>query len=174
MVEHFSYLTYVHLVKSTSQEETLSGKLAFARWSATFGAKINRYNSYNGRFAEHNFISAIEDSNKAITFCGVGSHHQNSTVERKIQNLTIWDRTLLLHKNRYCAEAITTMLWPYSLKAFAEQFNVIKVDYDGITPMEKFSGTTTYINLKNHHTWVYPVYVLDAILQGNIAGITKW
>ena len=66
------------------------------------------------------------------------------------------------------------MLWPYSLKAFAEQFNVIKVDYYGITPMEKFLETTTYINLKNHHTWVYTVYVLDAILQGNIAGITKW
>ena len=78
MVEHFSYLTYFHLVKSTSQEETLSGKLAFARWSATFGAKINRYNSYNGRFSEHNFVSAIEDSNKAITFCGVGSHHQKA------------------------------------------------------------------------------------------------
>ena len=27
----------------------------------------------------------------------------------------------------------------------AEKFNVIKVDYDGITPMEKFSGTTTDI-----------------------------
>ena len=89
MVDHFSYLNYVNLVKSTSQEETLSGKLAFAKWSATFGAKINRYNSYNGRFAEYNFISGIEDANKGITFCGVGSHHHNSTVGRKIQNLTI-------------------------------------------------------------------------------------
>ena len=79
----------MHLVKSTVQEETLSVKSAFARWSETFGVKINRYNSYYVRFAEHNFISAIEDANKAITFCGVGYHYQNSTVERKIQNLTI-------------------------------------------------------------------------------------
>ena len=37
MVEHFSYLTCVHLVKSTGQEGTLLEKSAFARWSDTFG-----------------------------------------------------------------------------------------------------------------------------------------
>ena len=40
--------------------------------------------------------------------------------------------------------------------------------------MEMFAGTTTYINPKNHHTWGYPVYVLDAIFQGNISGIPKY
>ena len=39
--------------------------------------------------------------------------------------------------------------------------------------MEKFAGTKK-ITLKNNHTWVYPVYVLDARLQGNIAGLPKW
>ena len=45
---------------------------------------------------------------------------------------------------------------------------------DEITPMEKFSGTTTDIYPKNHHTWGCPVYILDAIFQGNLAGISKW
>ena len=40
------------------------------------------------------------------------------------------------------------MLWPYSLKAFAEQFNVINLDYDGITPMEKCSGQQHTLILK--------------------------
>ena len=66
------------------------------------------------------------------------------------------------------------MLWPYSLKAFAEQFNVIKVDYDGITPIEKFSGTKTDLTLKNYHTWGFLVYVLYSIFQVNISGLTKW
>ena len=66
------------------------------------------------------------------------------------------------------------MLWPYELKAFAEQFNVLKVDGYGITPMENFAGTTTYINIKNHHTWGCPVYVLDGIWQVNISGLSKW
>ena len=54
------------------------------------------------------------------------------------------------------------------------KFNEIKVDGDGTTPMENFSGTTTYITFKNHHTWGCPVYVLDAMFQGNIAGLPKW
>ena len=66
------------------------------------------------------------------------------------------------------------MSWPYELKDLSEQFNVLKVDDDGITPMEKFAGTTTYINLKNYHTWGCPVYLLGARLQGSISGLLKW
>ena len=46
-------------------------------------------------------------------------------------------------------------------------------DY-GITPIERCSGTTIYITLKNCHTWGCPVYALDAIFQDNIAVIPKW
>ena len=45
---------------------------------------------------------------------------------------------------------------------------------DGITPMEKFAGTTTDITLKNCDTWGCPVYVLGVIFQGSISGIPKW
>ena len=37
-----------------------------------------------------------------------------------------------------------------------------------------FSGTKEDIYLKNNHTWGCPVYILDAIFQGNLAGISKW
>ena len=63
---------------------------------------------------------------------------------------------------------------PYEQKAFAKQYNVINVDDDGNTPMEKFSDTTTDITLKNHHPCGYPFYVLDKSFQGNIAGRHKW
>ena len=66
------------------------------------------------------------------------------------------------------------MVWPYAMKYFAEQWNVIKVGDDGITPMEKFAGTTTDITLRNHHTWGFPVYVLGAILQVNISVLSNW
>ena len=71
-------------------------------------------------------------------------------------------------------ESMTKMLWTYALKAFVEKLNILKVDNYGITPMNKFSGTTTDVTLKNHHTWVCPVYVLDEILQGNISILLKW
>ena len=66
------------------------------------------------------------------------------------------------------------MLWPYALKTFAEQLNVRKVDGDRITPMEKFAGTPTEINIQNHHTWGCPVDVLGERLSGNISGLPKW
>ena len=66
------------------------------------------------------------------------------------------------------------MLWPYAMNAFVDQFNLLKVDDDGINTTEKFAGITIDINLKNHHTWGCPVYVLDAILQGNIYGLPNW
>ena len=55
---------------------------------------------------------------------------------------------MLLHANIYWPEELTTMLWPYALKYFAEQLNVIKVDNDGIMSMEKFEGTATEITIK--------------------------
>ena len=81
---------------------------------------------------------------------------------------------MLPHVKIYFPEAITTMLWAYALKDFSEKLNVLKVDDDGITPMEKFAGTTTDITIKNHHIWGCPVYVMDARLQGNIAVLLKW
>ena len=54
---------------------------------------------------------------------------------------------MILHAKIYFPEAIAPMLCPYALKAFPEQLNVPKADDDGITPMEKFSGTTTDITL---------------------------
>ena len=66
------------------------------------------------------------------------------------------------------------MLWPYELKAFEEKMNELNIDDDGINTMEKFSGITSEITIKNRHIWGCPVYVFDAILKGNIYGITKW
>ena len=66
------------------------------------------------------------------------------------------------------------MLCTYTLKYFSEELNGLKVDDDGITPIDKFAGTATKITFKNHHTWSCPVYVLDTRFQGNIYGLPKW
>ena len=54
------------------------------------------------------------------------------------------------------------------------KINELKVDDDGFTLMENFVSTKTDIIVKNHHTWVCPVYVLDEILQGNVSVFPKW
>ena len=57
MVDHFSDLTYVPLMRSTSQEENLAGKPAFERWADTFIVKIKRYHADNGIFFKQSFRS---------------------------------------------------------------------------------------------------------------------
>ena len=75
MVDHFIDITYVHLTRSTNQEETLAVKEALEIWAAIFGVKVNRYHKDIGRFSEQPFRSEIEDSNQTITFFVVGYHH---------------------------------------------------------------------------------------------------
>ena len=45
MLDHFSDLTYVHLMRGTIHEDILAVKSAFERWTATFGIKIKRYHA---------------------------------------------------------------------------------------------------------------------------------
>ena len=66
------------------------------------------------------------------------------------------------------------MLCTYELKVFEEQLNELKVYDYGITTMEEFADTTTYITLENNHTRICLVYILDEILQGKIYGLPKW
>ena len=60
MVEHFSDLTYEHIMIITSLEETLVWKAAFEKIDVAFGVKIQGYHADNGIFAEHTFRSSIE------------------------------------------------------------------------------------------------------------------
>ena len=47
---------------------------------------------------------------------------------------------MLLHTKGYWTEEITTMLCPYTLKAFAEKSNGLKVDCGVNNPMENFQS----------------------------------
>ena len=71
MVEQFSYLTYVHLMRDKSHEEYLAVKPSLERPVATFGIKVNRYHSDNGIFSEQPFRTEIEDSNQTIKHFGL-------------------------------------------------------------------------------------------------------
>ena len=71
MVENLSDLTYVNLMRSTSQDDTLSRKAALERWADKFGVKANIYNEVNDRFSEQSFKSATEYSKQKIKFVGL-------------------------------------------------------------------------------------------------------
>ena len=82
MVDHFSDLTHVHLMRSTTQEDNLAVKTVFKILSAKFGVKIKIYHADNGIFSQQHYRSSIEDANPTIKYFGVVSHHQSAIFER--------------------------------------------------------------------------------------------
>ena len=85
MVDHFSDLPYVYLKRSTIQKGDLRVKSPFDIQDSAFGVKIEIYHADNGIFSEKPFKLEIGYANQNITFCGVGYHHQNAIVERKLK-----------------------------------------------------------------------------------------
>ena len=62
----------------------------------------------------------------------------------------------------------------YEPKSDSGKLNEISMDDYGITTIEKFSGTIIVTTHQKNHAWVFPVYVLDAKLQGKISGFPEW
>jgi hypothetical protein len=55
-VDHFSGLRYIHMMTSTSSNETIKAKLAFEQFAANHFVNIEHYHADNGRFANNAFI----------------------------------------------------------------------------------------------------------------------
>jgi hypothetical protein len=104
-------------------DETLLAKPAFERHASDGGVFIISYRADNGRFTDAGFQKAIKGANQSITFCAVGTHHQNGIVERRIKELTLISWTLLLHAKQHWPDYITTMMWPFALKETAYCLN---------------------------------------------------
>jgi hypothetical protein len=122
-VDHFSDYVYGALMRDLSLDETLLAKSSFERHANNGGVLINSYRADNGCFADTGFQKALKDANQKINYCRVGAHHQNGILERRIKELTLISRTLLLHAKRHWPDYITTMLWPFALKKAAFRLN---------------------------------------------------
>eukprot|EP00956_Cyclotella_meneghiniana_P029977 scaffold74389_cov38-Cyclotella_meneghiniana.AAC.4 len=92
---------------------------------------VKRYHADNGRYADQGFLASINSNDQTITFCGVGAHHQNGIVEDRIRLITETARTLLLHAQRHWPEYITTMLWPFAVKAAIKRISYLSFDLEG-------------------------------------------
>ena len=78
----YSGFTYVHLMTSCDLEQTINAKVSFEKLASTYGVSVKQYHADNGHFACKGFRDVVTASNKKITFCGVGSHHQNGIVRK--------------------------------------------------------------------------------------------
>jgi hypothetical protein len=173
-VVHFSALSYVHLQKGATAEETIDGKRAFESYARTHGVTIQHYHADNGIFEAKDFQTAVANDGQSISYCGVNAHHQNGRAEKKIRDLQELARTMMLHAQHRWPNAINTHLWSFAIKMANDISNRAPAIQSGISPLELFSQVEIAPKVKHSHTFGAPVYVLDNALQTTGTGIPKW
>ena len=96
-VDHHSDLTFIHVTPSDTSAETVETKEAFECFAAAMNVKVKHYHANNGRFADTFFREHVKEKHQTMSFCGVGAHHQNGKVEKRIKDIVEQARTMLLH-----------------------------------------------------------------------------
>ena len=174
-VDHVSVYTHVALMHDLTLDKTILAKTYFERLAHDGGTSIKAYRSNNGRFADKGFHDSVQDCYQTITFCAVGGHHQNDIDEIKIKELTLIDRTLLLHAIRHWPDYTTTMMWPFALKESAFRLNKLSIRiYGRINEATLFGIDGNIIEPEMFHTFGCPGFVLDARLQSGLSTCPKW
>ena len=97
-------------------DKMIAAKHGYERFLNSHGILSKAYHADNGRFVDQGFRDDCTQNNQIITFCAIGSHHQNGITEKKIKDLILCTWTMLLHAKRMLPEYISTILWPFALK----------------------------------------------------------
>jgi hypothetical protein len=164
-LDQFSGLSFVHLQKTCTSEETLDAKMAFEGYACSLNVKIQHYHADNGRFCENLWMNNIKKEGQTISFCGVNAHFQNGVAERRIRDLSDGARTSLLHAKERWGKAISVHLWPYAVRHRNDVYNATRKVSKRASPIEIFSNMTIRSRLKHFHAFGCPAYRLNRDLQ---------
>jgi hypothetical protein len=173
---HVSDFIYVHLMQDFTAKETILAVKAFKKVMAQANCFVKHYHTNIGAFAHKGFLNEFDCKDQKITFCAIGSHHQNGIIQNKNKMLTLSACTLLLHGICMWPQMINTMFWPFAFKAAAERHNCLSINKDGLTPTVILHDVLVdAIPVKTYHTHFCPVYFLDACTQSaGGPGPPKW
>jgi hypothetical protein len=85
-VDHHSDYVYVFLMQDLTLDETILAKHAYKQFFSSIGVTSKAYHANNRCFADKGFRDDCISCNQVITFCGVGSHHQNGVQNKRSKN----------------------------------------------------------------------------------------
>ena len=175
-VDHYSDLSYLHLLKTQSGDEVLEAKEAFETYAGSFGIDVRHYHADNGIFNARAWRTSCSESHQGLSFAGVNAHHQNGRAERRVRSLQDMARTMLVHANHRWPEAITANLWPYAIRAANDSLNATPCARHKFksTPLQIFSRADVDVNPKHWIPFGSPVYVLENKLQAAHPIYEKW
>ena len=100
-VDYFTGFVFVAFIRDLTSESTLVAKKEFEHRCAVRGLEVKHYHADNGRFYETAFVNECKRCRQDLIFCGVGARRQNGISERKIKDITLISRKILLHAMRY-------------------------------------------------------------------------
>lgn len=96
-VDHYLYFTYCHVMTEMTAVANVANKEAFERISVSHNVCIRNYHCGNGLFDTKAFKYFVIAAHQTISFCSINTHHQNGKAKRCMDNITIGNRTFLLH-----------------------------------------------------------------------------
>eukprot|EP00957_Ditylum_brightwellii_P174960 13321662-Ditylum_brightwellii.AAC.1 len=141
MVDHANNISYFHMIKGTSNTETVSTKDANKRVMFAYGHGVDSYYEDNSRFDSKEFQDSCKLAQQTFSYCGVGAHHQNGIAENMNKCLSHSARTSLLHAIRKWLDVITAVLWPFAYRSQEEHHNHLDLNADCLSPIEVLLGT---------------------------------
>ena len=100
-MDYYTNYVFVALMRDLTAESTLVARKEFKHRCAVRGIKVKPYHADNGLFAKPAWINKCKRCHWDLTFCGVGSHHQNGIAEHAIKQVTLIYRKILLHTMQY-------------------------------------------------------------------------
>ena len=172
-IDHFSDLSFVHLQENNTSAELLKAKMAFEGFASSCGVKVMHYHADNGRFADNDFVNDTKTQRQSITYCGVNAHHQNGKAEKRIRDLQVQGRVMMIHAMHKWKDAAAPQLWPYAIRLANEVINLTPRSKDGEIPLSLFARSSDPPRLETLHPFGCPAYVLENTLQQGTK-IGKW
>ena len=158
---------YIHLnhQEKNDCEAALRSKTEFETFSESYDRKLKHIHSDNGIFASKSFVQNCAGQRQKHTFCGVGAHWQNGSVERYIGIISGKARTMLLHAMRMWPTMITPEFWTFALSHAKTIHNMTPRRGKTKCPYEEFTDELPPLRPPDFRTFGCPVFVLTKEMQ---------
>jgi len=170
-IDHYSDLSFVYPQEDNTSAELLKAKVAFEDFASSCGVKVTHYHADNRRFVDNAFLNDTKEQRQSISYCGVNAHHQNGKTEKRIRDLQVQGRVMLIHSMHKWKDAAAPQLWPYAIRLADEVINLTPRPKDGAIPLSIFARSSDLPRLETLHPFGCPAYVLEnALQQGNKIG----
>ena len=73
-VDNFSKLSYIHLQRQITSQETSEAKEHFERIAKSYNVRVRHYHADNGRFADNLYVANVKKQGQNISYAGVNAH----------------------------------------------------------------------------------------------------